>query len=206
MVVDTTLCPTPCPSHNPFSLQPVAAVGVGHAVRTPTNVATKYYEVATVTKLDSHGEVISTSTTVTTHDQVGEPPCNDTNEVDMVSAAPSAAHTGTPVVPPPIQPPPRVKSFKCEPRISLDAQLTENRALIILNHSDWSMRMAYMANIGAYPADVGYLWETTGSDEVVPRAQMQTVGRRTAARERRRSPRNPSLRGTRTFADHGDEG
>ena len=179
VVVDATPCPTPCPSYNPFSLQPTVADGAGYVVRSPTKVATKYYEIATITQLDSHGDVISTSTTVTTHIKGDGSPCNDTSDVEIVSAVPSAAHTGAPVVSQPLELPPRVKSFQCEPRISVDAQLEAQDANLILNHSEWSTLMAYMANIGAYPADVGYVWDSA-----------KTVMRRTAARDTKSPPKD----------------
>ena len=129
-------------------------------VRSPTKVATKYYEIATITQLDSHGDVISTSTTVTTHIKGDADPLAMIQvDVEIVSAVPSAAHTGAPVVKP-LELPPRVKSFQCEPRISVDAQLEAQDANLILNHSEWSTLMAYMANIGAYPADVSYVWDS----------------------------------------------
>lgn len=204
----TTPCPTPCPSDNPFSLQPVAAVGAGHVIRTPTTVATTYYEVATITRLDSHGDVLSAFTTVTTHDNEDQiPHNNNTSSTSAKTVAPSMAPTGIHEVSPPIEPPPPPKVFKCEPRIRAHRRLRGQGgpASIVLNHSEWAASMFYMTSIGASPADVGYLWGPAEPSETSPEAlsPTQTKVSSTAVGGTRRTRRNPSLRGTPKFDDYG---
>ena len=197
LVADTTLCPTPCPSDNPFSLQPVAAAGAGHVIHSPTAHSIDYYEVTTVTKIDTQGAILTTSTTVTSHDDGPEESSNDTAAPSATPTHSHVHHLPTPL--PTTEPHPRTKVFICEPKASqyLDGRRTEEGkpAHKVLSHSEWAANMAFMGtNVGAFPAEAGYLWNSTPMGEPVA----TTTTDRILAKESNAKKRNPSLRGTPT--------
>ena len=173
-------------------------------VHSPTAHSIDYYEVTTVTKIDTQGGntqggILSTSTTVTSHDEGDGPeePCNDTAAPSATPTHSNVHHLPTPL--PTTEPHPRTKVFICEPKASqyLDGRRTEEGepANKVLSHSEWAANMAFMGtSVGAFPAEAGYLWNSTPMGE--PVATMTTG--RILAKESKAKKRNPSLRGTPT--------
>ena len=167
-------------------------------VHSPTAHSIDYFEVTTVTKFDTQGTILGTLTTVTSHDEGDGPeePCNDTAAPSATPTHSHVHHLPTPL--PTTEPHSRTKVFICEPKASQyhDGRRAEEGEPVhkVLSHSEWAANMAFMGtNVGAFPAEAGYLWNSTPIGEPVA-----TTTARILAKESKAKKRNPSLRGTPT--------